>query len=59
MVTGRDLEVEQITESLDGQTNYILVDRKSILETAIDKIKTLTDLRKPLQVDFYSEVSYI
>lgn len=57
-VKGRNLEVQRVDEVSEGMTQYILVDRKSILETAFEELKevALSDLRKTLQVDFYGEV---
>ena len=42
----------------EGMTQYILVDRKSILVTAFEELKevALPDLRNTLQADFYGEV---
>ena len=42
----------------EGMTQYILVDRKSILQTAFEELNevALSDLQKTLQVDFYGEV---
>ena len=59
MVTGRQLEIENISEANEGATNYILVDRSNILQTAFDEISSLEDLRKTLEVNFYNEVSFV
>jgi hypothetical protein len=37
--------------------SFILVDRFNILETALEEVKALTNLRKTLEVQFYGEVS--
>lgn len=57
-VKGRNLEVQRVEEVSEGMTQYILVNRKSILETAFEELKevALSDLQKTLQVDFYGEV---
>ena len=57
-VKGRNLEVQRVDEVSEGMTQYILVHRKSILETAFEELKefALTDLQKSLRVDFYGEV---
>lgn len=42
LVTGRKLDIVDLTEALEGDTNYICVDRSNILETAFEKNKRLT-----------------
>jgi hypothetical protein len=58
MVTGRPLEIEDVTQCLDGATNFILVDRSRPLDTAFDELSSLTpsELRLTLEVQFYDEV---
>ena len=57
-VKGRDLEIQNVDEGLEGSTQYISVDRGRVLQTAFEEIKgvALADLRKTLQVVFYGEV---
>ncbi|KAL5007947.1 hypothetical protein ScPMuIL_013528 [Solemya velum] len=57
IVTGRRLEVDDISQCNEGLTNFILVDRSNILETAFDEIRTIKDLRPTLEVQFYDEVA--
>ncbi|XP_056003517.1 uncharacterized protein LOC125657381 [Ostrea edulis] len=57
MVTGRPLEVVDVTNSSEGDTNFILVDRTHLLETSFDEIKGIEDLRKTLEVQFYDETA--
>lgn len=57
IVTGRRLEVGDISQCNEGLTNFILVDRSNILETAFDEIRTIKDLRPTLEVQFYDEVN--
>ena len=57
IVTGRKLEVESDSEVLEGETNYINVDRMNLLETAIEEIGALENLRLTLEVSFYGEAS--
>ena len=59
MVTGRALEVERVDEVSGGETNFIMVDRHNLMETAFDEIMSLGDYRKTLQVQFYGEVSAV
>ena len=54
MVTRRQLEVENISEANEDDTSYNLVDRSNILQTAFDEIRSLEDLRKTLEVNFYN-----
>ena len=56
MVTGRALEVEFAHEEKTGETNFILVDRQNLLQTALDEISSLKNFRKTLEVQFYNEV---
>ena len=58
MVTGRALEIERADEAQGGDTNFIMVNRESLLETAVVEIGWLTNYRKMLQVQFYNEVKY-
>lgn len=53
MVTGRQLEVENISEANEGDTSYILVDHSNIFQTVFDERSSLEDLRKTLEVNFY------
>lgn len=54
-VTGRQLDITNPTLPTNGATNYILVDRGNILQTAFDEVRELEDLRMTLQVQFYEE----
>ncbi|XP_071157579.1 uncharacterized protein [Mytilus edulis] len=57
MVTGRALEIEDVTQCAEGDTNFILIDRFSLLNTAMDEIGSLSDLRVTLEVQFNNEVA--
>ena len=56
LVTGRPLEVTDVTQCVRGQTNFILVDRDKILSTAFDELQSYDDYRVALEVQFYDEV---
>jgi len=58
IVCGRPLEVEDPNETIEGETNYIAVDRENILYTGMDEINAIPvgELRKTLEVQFYNEV---
>ena len=57
MVTGRALEVESAIKASEGDTNFIMVDRHNLIDTAFVEIMSLPEYRKTLQVQFYGEVS--
>ncbi|CAC5420890.1 unnamed protein product [Mytilus coruscus] len=56
MVIGRALKIEDVTQCAEGDTNFILIDRFSLLQTAMDEIGSLSDLRLTLEVQFYNEI---
>ena len=53
---GRALRIQESGRMEEGETNFILVDRLNILETALEEVKSIKNLRKTLEV-FYGEVS--
>ncbi|VDI17898.1 Hypothetical predicted protein, partial [Mytilus galloprovincialis] len=55
IVCGRDLDLSDDATTNDGETNFILVDRDTLLQSAFEEIPALTDLRLTLQVQFYEE----
>ena len=55
IVTGRALEVTSCEETIEGDTNYITVDRANILETTISELEYITNYRLTFQVDFMGE----
>ncbi|XP_070547221.1 uncharacterized protein [Ptychodera flava] len=60
VVTGRNIDVESERGiSGDKSTNFIIVNRFKLLETSFDEINAIEDLRKTLEVEFYSEVSKV
>lgn len=58
IVTSRALELESDSETLEGKTNYINVDRMNLLETTFEEVRALEDLRLTLEVSFYGEVGF-
>ena len=58
LIRGRDLDVKDIGRCDGGATNYILVDRQQLLETAFDEIAALKNKFLTLEVQFYSEVCF-
>ena len=58
MVTGRDLEIteEMQATGIQGETNFILIDRQDLLRTMFDEVSQIADLKLCLEVQFYGEV---
>ncbi|CAH3139854.1 unnamed protein product [Porites lobata] len=57
VVVGRALEIVNVSESLEGDVNYILVNRYNLLETAFDEIQLIENPRLTLQVQFCGEIA--
>ncbi|CAC5407180.1 unnamed protein product [Mytilus coruscus] len=59
IVTGRPLEISNISEELTGQTTFISVNRENIIETGFEEIESLgvSELRNTLEVSFYGEMA--
>ncbi|KAJ7389599.1 Fibronectin type 3 and ankyrin repeat domains protein 1, partial [Desmophyllum pertusum] len=55
IVTGRALEVTSCEEVIEGETNYITVDRENVLETTFSELEYITNYRQTFQVDFMGE----
>jgi hypothetical protein len=58
MVEGRALGIQDVSCVEEGETSLIMVDRYNILETSFEEVKSLENVRKTLEVQFYGEVSY-
>ena len=50
IVTGRPLDVQDVTVSLDGETNFILINRQDVLRSAMEEVQFLKDPRLTLAV---------
>ena len=59
MVTGRPLEIEDVSQCIEGDTNFVMVDRLNLLTTARDEIESLTNLRPTLEIQVYNEVGIL
>lgn len=58
-VKGRALELEDLSHAPpEGETNFILVDRVNLLDTAFEELKSLKDFFTTLEVQFYDEVYF-
>ena len=52
IVSGRPLEVTNSSSILEGETNFITVDRHNILETTFEELKQVADPRVTFEVQF-------
>jgi hypothetical protein len=52
---GRPLDIVDEYTVLEGETNFITVDRENILQTTIEELKEIEDPAVTFEVDFYSE----
>ena len=59
LITGRPLEILDPTSCEKGNTNLVMVDRESILETGLEQILALKDKFTTLEMQNYGEVSVI
>ncbi|CAC5360331.1 unnamed protein product [Mytilus coruscus] len=55
LVQGRPLDIEAIDSTIEGETNYVVIDRHNILESSFEEIRALENLRLTLEVQFYEE----
>ena len=55
IVTGRPLDVQDVTVSVEGETNFILINRQDVLRSALEEVQFLKDPRLTLAVGFYGE----
>lgn len=55
IVQGRPLDVNSPDQPLDGETNFVSIDRFNILESAMEEFKDLQNPRLTLEVSFYGE----
>ena len=53
----RPLDMTNDESVLEGETNFIAVDRDNILETTFDELKGIQDPRITFQVEFYGEMA--
>lgn len=55
ILNGRPLETADVSIEIEGETNFILVDRENLLESGFEKISTVSNFRLPLEVNFIGE----
>ena len=57
IVSGRALDLFSLEETIEGETNYITVDRDKIVETTFSELQYMNDYRPTFQIDFMGEES--
>lgn len=57
VVSGRALDVASIEETLEGETNYITVDRDRIIESTFSELEYVNNFNITFKVDFMGEES--
>ncbi|CAB4008163.1 leucine-rich repeat-containing DDB_G0290503 isoform X2 [Paramuricea clavata] len=55
ILLGRDLDISDVSSELNGDTNYISVDRDNILETTFSELNDGKNPRITFEVQFYGE----
>ena len=55
IVRGRPLDVQDVSETLEGETNFILINRQDVLKSTMDEMQFLKDPRLTISVGFYGE----
>ena len=55
IVSGRPLDVQDVSETPEGETNFILINRQDVLKSTMDEMQFLKDPRLTLSVGFYGE----
>lgn len=58
IVQGRPLDVNSPDQPLDGETNFVSIDRFNILKSAMEEFKDLQNPRLTLEVSFYGEQAH-
>ena len=58
ILQGRVLDTTVAESTLDGDTNYIDINRYNLLETTFQELNHINNLRLTLQVSFYGEMAH-
>ena len=58
IVKGRPLDTTETESNLEGEVNFIDVNRQNLLKTAFDEIEYIENFQLTLQVTFYGEVAH-
>ena len=57
IVQGRPLDTCSPSQPLEGETNFISINRYDVLKSAFEEIKAIENLRLTLEVSFYGEIA--
>ena len=57
IVQGRPLDISLPSQPLEGETNFISINRYDVLTSAIEEIRAIENLRLSLEVSFYGEIA--
>ena len=57
LTKGRDLNIVDLSQEAEGETNYVSVDRDRILETTFSELKYINDYSITFEVDFMGELA--
>ena len=57
IVQGRPLDITSASDTVEGATNFIHVDREGVLQSAFEEISSLDNPRLTLEVSFYGELA--
>lgn len=57
IIRGRELDVDSMSDTNEGETNYVCVDRNAILTTTFSELEEIQDFRITFEVDFISEMA--
>ena len=57
IVQGRPLDIISSTDTVEGESNFIHVDRQAVFESAFEEINLLDNPRLTLEVSFYGELA--
>ncbi|XP_067056135.1 uncharacterized protein [Acropora muricata] len=57
ILQGRPLDVTSLSQPLDGETNFVCIDRYQVLKSAKEELNNIENPRLTLEVSFYGEAS--
>ena len=57
IVQGRQLDISSASNTVEGETNFIHVDREDILQSAFEELRSLENPCLTLEVSFYGELA--
>ena len=57
LIHGRSLQITNMSEEIEGLTNFISVDRDNILNTTFDELRYVKDYNVTFEIDFIGEMA--